>query len=957
MLRDKADNASARIVRFFLLLLSMAMHVPAAQAATCAPPSSSATSYLADGCDGTVAGGTFNTGAASYAAVFHATNGGSITVTAPVVLFSSGDESTGAYVDGDGRIDFGDTNSSITTEGVHSNGVHVFHGQIITGRVSLTTYGERSHAVFIDYGGAMRLHDSTIVSYGREAGGVTVATGSFELFGPSSVMTAGDNSGALGQTSGGSSILVDALDGRTSVLTTGAGSPGAFVASPGSMVLRGVDVRTEGAVSPGLYAAVADAIIDTTRTTVTTLGDGAIGALAAGSGSLTMNGGAVTTSGVASHGLVASGAGTQIDADGVQVATSGALANGIVLLDGGGIAMRNGAVSALGAGANALSVNGGASSAPMSAVFDATTLASSQGAAIGVIDGSARVSLTGGGAAGPALLAVDSIARASEVDLTANGATLYGASLSRGPASADAILRAMLVNGSAWWINGDSTLTSLVSAGSVVGFARSPDGAFHTLTVRQYHGDAATLVLNTTLGGDRSATDRLVIDGGAATGVTSVRIANAGGRGALTFNGIRVIEAIDGGIAPATAFTLSGRAVAGPYEYRLFRGSVTDPDDGDWYLRSQRPPKPPLPPTPPSPPTPPEPPTPTPPDPTPPDPTPPTPPSPPTPTPPAPTPTPTPEYRPEVPAYLANAAAPRLLFLHSLGDRMNSLSADAASGAQERDNGAWLRLVGRTTASAASENEYSARTNSVLLQGGGDLARGRLFTDDDRFQIGAMAGYGYFHTDASAADNTAHATGTVNGYSVGMYATWFANARSRLGPYVDSWLQFGWMDKGVRGDDLPDVAYHTKAWAASIEGGWALPLGASWRFEPQVQAVWLRQLGVDLTEPNGTAISNGASSNVITRVGVRVSREIDAGSGKRFMPHVAFNWWHDRSNLAIAFNDVSLPQMYPTDRYELRLGLNATFAKGWSAWSDLSGQWGAHDYSQYGVRLGARYAW
>ncbi|MDR5810206.1 autotransporter outer membrane beta-barrel domain-containing protein [Caballeronia sp. LZ019] len=937
MVRDKADNVGALIVVLWLAVT----HASGGQAATCAPPSPSATSYTASGCDAIVPGGTFDTGAAAYAAVLHAANSGSITVTAPVTLRSSGDESTGGYVESGGRIDFGDSGSSVTTRGAHSNGAHVFGDGSIAGRVSLTTYGERSHAAFVDFGGTMTLRDSTIVTYGPQAGGLIVATGSISLLGTSSVTTAGDDAPGLGQSSDGSSIVVDAGGGRTSVRTTGTGSPGALVESPGSMVLRNVDVRTEGGASPGLAATVAGASIDAAGTTVTTLGDAAIGADATGSGTLTLNAGAITTSGAGAHALVASGADSRITAERAQVTTQGASAHGIVLRDGGGIVMRNAAVRALGAAADALRVTGGTPSAPMRAEFAGTTLASSQGAAIAVQDGSARVLVAGGGASGPALLAVDSIARSSDLELTASGATLYGASAMRGPASAGATVRVTLVDGATWWITGDSTLTSLNSAGSVAGFARVPDGAFHSLTARQFHGDAATLVLNTALGGDRSASDRLVIDGGAATGTTGVRIANAGGRGALTFDGIRVIEAINGGIAPETAFRLSGRAVAGPYEYRLYRGSLTAPGDGNWYLRSQRPPKPPLPPAPSPGPTPSPSPSPS-----------------PSPEPaPGPTPTPTPQYRPEVAAYLANATAARMMFLHSLHDRLNSLPADPAAASDEAGRDAWLRLVGRSTNSAASGDEYSARIRSVLLQGGSDLVHRRLMSDDDRLLFGAMAGYGYVHSDGSAADSDEHAAGTVNGYSVGMYATWFANARSRLGPYVDSWLQFGWMDKHVRGDDLPDVGYHTKAWAASVETGWAFPLGVSWRIEPQVQAVWLRQLGIDVTEPNGTELTKGASSNIITRVGVRLSREIDAGGGRRFAPYAAFNWWHDQSNLVIAFSDVSLPQMFPTNRYEVRLGLNAAFARRWSAWGDISGQWGAQAYSQYGVRFNARYIW
>ena len=47
-----------------------------------------------------------------------------------------------------------------------------------------------------------------------------------------------------------------------------------------------------------------------------------------------------------------------------------------------------------------------------------------------------------------------------------------------------------------------------------------PAGGFKTLTVENYARGGGTLVLNSQLGDDSSPTDRLVIDGGSASGDT-----------------------------------------------------------------------------------------------------------------------------------------------------------------------------------------------------------------------------------------------------------------------------------------------------------------------------------------------------------------------------------------------------------------------------------------------------
>ena len=96
-----------------------------------------------------------------------------------------------------------------------------------------------------------------------------------------------------------------------------------------------------------------------------------------------------------------------------------------------------------------------------------------------------------------------------------------------------------------------------------------------------------------------------------------MKIANTTGAGALTAgNGILVVDAISGGTTVPGAFGLAGPAVAGPYEYTLFRSSVDASNPQAWYLRSTLncrltptlpecqtpvPPEPPVPPTPPTP--------------------------------------------------------------------------------------------------------------------------------------------------------------------------------------------------------------------------------------------------------------------------------------------------------------------------------------------------------------------
>lgn len=86
-----------------------------------------------------------------------------------------------------------------------------------------------------------------------------------------------------------------------------------------------------------------------------------------------------------------------------------------------------------------------------------------------------------------------------------------------------------------------------------------------------------TVVLNTVLGDDTSATDNIVVSGN-TSGNTQVKMNNAGGQGAQTVDGIRSVEVQ--GQSDGT-FIQSGRIVAGAYDYSLMKNGK------DWYLTSQ----------------------------------------------------------------------------------------------------------------------------------------------------------------------------------------------------------------------------------------------------------------------------------------------------------------------------------------------------------------------------------
>ncbi|EBZ0014130.1 fibronectin-binding autotransporter adhesin ShdA, partial [Salmonella enterica subsp. enterica serovar Suberu] len=128
--------------------------------------------------------------------------------------------------------------------------------------------------------------------------------------------------------------------------------------------------------------------------------------------------------------------------------------------------------------------------------------------------------------------------------------------------------------GAIFTLNGDLINMGTITSGS----SASTPG--NTLYVDgNYTGNGGSLYLNTVLGDDDSATDKLVITGD-ASGTTDLYI-NGIGDGAQTTNGIEVVDV--GGVSTSDAFELKNEVNASLYTYRLYWNE----SDNDWYLASK----------------------------------------------------------------------------------------------------------------------------------------------------------------------------------------------------------------------------------------------------------------------------------------------------------------------------------------------------------------------------------
>ena len=447
-----------------------------------------------------------------------------------------------------------------------------------------------------------------------------------------------------------------------------------------------------------------------------------------------------------------------------------------------------------------------------------------------------------------------------------------------------------------------------------------------------YVSNGGSLLLEAVLnqGGAAAQSDRLDAHAITLAGApTSIVVHSVGGSGAVTTgDGIPLVEVTVPTASATGAFVLSGRVVAGPYEYLLFQGGQADPADGQWYLRSDAGLTQSTQPTQPTQPTQ-------------------------SAQPPAVGP---PIYRPEVGAYMANREMSEGMLLLTLHERQGDPQYASASADPDGSMGkVWVRVLGDSIRADAAGGLIGSTGDSSLFQLGGDIGDWNLASSDDRLHVGGMFGHGDANADVTAQFNPAEAHGHVDGDVVGAYATWFANNNQRLGSYLDAWAQYGWFDNAVRSDQLPSVDYHTRDWAESLEYGYGISLGSRWEVEPQVQVVHMDYHSNRIFDSNNTQIQLLNAGSTDERLGIRVSPQLSANFS--LSPFVEADWWHGGGTNDISFNGVSIADAVPDNRYQVDAGFQGRIGEGWVIWARAGEEWGSGSYRRGEGQLGLKYSW
>lgn len=861
-----------------------------------------------------------------------ASGAGSTVALTDAIVRTSGPSSAGLLVTAGGAITA--SNTEITT-GYGRGGSNLPALQFPSADIGLEAHG----ADLVGAGSRLQTQNARITTHGDGAIGVKVSQGASASIVGGSITTNGADTAAIG--------------GADAVRATDADS---------SISLSGTSVRTTNINAVGLHAMTGGAIA-ATDAAVATQGKNAFGVSAGDAGGVTLTNTAVATSGDAAFGVRAGDAGT-VQIAGGSIETTGAAAHGVTAVNGGDLTISGAAVAAKGAGssaiylagseANAVSITGGSLSAADGAIVlseGGTGVVSIGGGAVfdpAVVNGRPLLAQVSDDAAGVASDLTLNIADMPSLtgDIVVDASTLvYNLSnsswtgdqrlIGSGSATSASLTAAQwtgdlladlgntadvsLTQGSlwtglarnaaditidansAWNLAGDSSATGAVTNAGVIQFLARQDG-YSTLTVGGYAGGAGNRIgFNTYLGGDASPTNLLVINGGQASGTTTILVNNTGGPGAQTADdGIRLVQVAGGGATTVDAFTLGQRVVAGAYEYQLFRGGDSDPND--WFLRShiknENPNGPDI-----------------------------------------------PIYRPETPLYAPVPAIARQMALSTLGTLHERVGGqeNLRGSAEQRThvNGAWGRLFGgRLDNRWGGPAEARAEGDLVGFQTGLDLFR-RTTDSGRRDHVGLYVAY----TDHDASMRGL-ARGMrdlevgrlqTDGSSVGAYWTHFGPT----GWYVDTVLQQSWYDMEATSLYGSGASTETTGYTASLETGYPINLQEGWLIEPQAQIVY-QDVRVDGTQDQYSSVDWDEGVAWTGRFGARLQHTRRDARGILWQPYGRINLWHafsGKDSVLLGQSSPAIETRFGDTAVDVGGGLTARVSRNVSLYGQVSHRW------------------
>lgn len=450
---------------------------------------------------------------------------------------------------------------------------------------------------------------------------------------------------------------------------------------------------------------------------------------------------------------------------------------------------------------------------------------------------------------------------------------------------------------SQWVMKEASNITNFTVSKSKIDLRKS--GGFNQLTLSSLSSNASDYYINTyfNAAGDRS--DKIIVDGGAATGIGNVlHVTSTGYDGAKEINGygIQVVN-LDNATNKDIGFRLHGGVIdSGAYEYALYKA-----EDNNYYLQNTK-------------------------------------------------------VVTTIMKTIANMPAMHLSIIKTGMNELRKRMGELRNNNSENKDGFWFRSYAK---SLKVDDTINSKMNLYGMEAGYDK---QLYsTCDNKVYAGVMAGYLYTdnikYRQSGYYNNNAHA----NTPSIGLYGTWlnqsgwFADATVR-----HFWSNMDANNFDSQGSSIkysPDRNFMTASFEAGRQMEYVLDEKSKIIFEPKAEVQYAYAKAKDFSTRTHALISYGETESLSTRAAVRFGYNLETDSNIVLEPFAEVGISKEWSgNTDVEYAGGYYDSKLGGTGYDIALGLHTKINDNFNTYADVTYETGTV-YEGVSGQIGIRYNW
>ncbi|CFQ36374.1 autotransporter outer membrane beta-barrel domain-containing protein [Yersinia bercovieri] len=308
-------------------------------------------------------------------------------------------------------------------------------------------------------------------------------------------------------------------------------------------------------------------------------------------------------------------------------------------------------------------------------------------------------------------------------------------------------------------------------------------------------------------------------------------------------------------------------------------------------------------------------------------------------------------YAPENGSYIANIVMARNLFNTRLDDRSGSYHYKDANG-QWRTSSMWIRTQGGRNNFGHAVDQLDINGKYYSVQLGMDVIQ------EGSGRLGVLAGLGKATNHSHSKVTGYYSNGAVNGYNLGVYATWLPEQKDNTGFYIDTLAQYSWFNNTVNGQEQAEDKYKSSGFTTSIESGYTFKIAETnqlgYFIQPNAQITLQGIRAQTHKTAYNELISDDNKGHMVTRIGAKTYLQTINNQDSQFMPFIAVNWLRQNQNTGAIISGQRI-ESKSTNSTEFKIGVESNIGQQLNIWATLDHQMGRYNDKNTNALAGIKY--